>query len=209
MRLLYCLKYATLYTGLCIMCVTHKSKGGSEWGEHQKNCFLKCCRMRLSTLKYSAGIGSYFQHAFSTRMYFSACSHSTDAEFLSAIEYGLRCLSRKSFSLKPKQLETVRQVCHGKDVFLWLQTRFRKAFCYEVLPFVIDYRRGKRSSERESPHTSFSTVVVVSPLVSLMVDQVTCLQGKGVSAGILTRHSAVSDQLLIKPGSIDKYSFVL
>ena len=47
MRLLY----ATLNTGLCITCVTHKSKGGSEWGKHQKNRLLKRCRMRLSTLQ--------------------------------------------------------------------------------------------------------------------------------------------------------------
>ena len=37
MRFLYGLKYATLYTGLAITCVTHKSKGGSEWGKHQQN----------------------------------------------------------------------------------------------------------------------------------------------------------------------------
>ena len=34
-------------------------KGGSEWSKQQKNRILKRCRMRLSTLKYSAGIGSY------------------------------------------------------------------------------------------------------------------------------------------------------
>ena len=34
---------------LCITCVTHKSKGGSEWGKHQKNHLLKRCRMRVST----------------------------------------------------------------------------------------------------------------------------------------------------------------
>ena len=126
----------------------------------------------------------------------SACSISTDAQFLSAIEYALRCISRENFAPKPQQLETVRQVCHGRDVFLWLPTGFGKTLCYKLLPFVSDYRRGKRSSGRESPHTSFSTVIVISPLVSLMFDPVTSLQGRGVSAGILTGHSAVSYQLL-------------
>ena len=46
-------------TGLCIACVTEKSKGGSVRGKCQKNCLLKHCRMRLS---YSAS----YQSAFST-----------------------------------------------------------------------------------------------------------------------------------------------
>ena len=103
----------------------------------------------------------------------SACSTSTDAQFLSAIEYALRCISRKNFAPK---LETVRQVCHGRDVFLWLPTGFGMTLCYKLLPFVSDYRRGKRFSGRESPYTSFSTVIVF-PLVSLMIDPVTSLQG--------------------------------
>ena len=74
-----------------------------------------------------------------------ASSNSTDAEFLSAIEYARRCIGRENLALKPQQLETVWQVCHGRDVFLWLPTGFGKTLCYELLPFVIDYRRGKHS----------------------------------------------------------------
>ena len=56
MRLLYGRKYATLYTGLCIVCIIQKSKGRSVWGKRQKNRLLKRCRMGLRMQKYSAGI---------------------------------------------------------------------------------------------------------------------------------------------------------
>ena len=61
-------------------------------------------------------------------------------------------------SLKPEQKECIFD---GKDVFVWLPTGFGKSICYEVLPFIFDKNLG----------TDNSLVIVVSPLVSLMVDQ--------------------------------------
>ena len=55
-------------------------------------------------------------------------------------------------------------------------------------------------SEEESARRSFSAVLVISPLVSLMIDQVTSLQERGVTAGILSGHSAVSEQLTVRAG---------
>ena len=46
--------------------------------------------------------------------------------------------------------------------------------CYELLPFVMAYKKGKHD---------YSTVLVVSPLVLFMVDQVTNLQQRGVCSG--------------------------
>ena len=48
-----------------------------------------------------------------------------------------------------------------------------------VLPFLFDYK-----SSRAGPGNS--TVLVVSPLVSLMVDQVCSLRARGVCAAIMT-----------------------
>ena len=131
-----------------------------------------------------------------------------EREFLDAIEHGLRCIGRSSLTLKPQQLKAVRHVYNGKDVFLWLPTGFGKSVCYELLPFVMDYKLGKRVSEEESARRSFSAVLVISPLVSLMIDQVTSLQERGVTAGILSGHSAVSEQLTVRAGSIDEYSLL-
>ena len=96
-----------------------------------------------------------------------ALAASKDAPgFHKAIEYGLFCLERGSLSLKPEQIEAVRHIYNGKDVFLCLPTGFGKSICYEIVPFIMDYKLGRRESGRRS----FSTVLVVSPLISLMVE---------------------------------------
>ena len=46
------------------------------------------------------------------------------------------------------------------------------------MSFLFDYKLNRTSYEAER-----SVVLVISPLVSLMVDQVTCLLQRGVSAG--------------------------
>ena len=77
-------------------------------------------------------------------------------------------------------------------VFLWLPTGFGKSVCYEVLPFLFDYKLGNSAASESS------IVIVVSPLVSLMVDQVTSLRSHGVSAAIMSGHkAAVVDKALL------------
>ena len=73
--------------------------------------------------------------------------------------------------LKPEQLQAVRYMYDGRDVFLWLPTGFGKSIRYEVLPFLFDFKLGKVDTES-------SGVIVVSPLVSLMVPQVTNFQSR-------------------------------
>ena len=58
--------------------------------------------------------------------------------------------------LKPEQVQ-------GRDVFLWLPTRFGKSICYEVLPFLIE--------------SECSTLVVAWCL--LVVDQVARFGSRG------------------------------
>ena len=67
-------------------------------------------------------------------------------EFAAAVEYGLLCLEKSTLPLKPQQVDAVRHVYNGKDVFLWLPTGFGKSVCYELLPFVMDHKRGKRGN---------------------------------------------------------------
>ena len=73
--------------------------------------------------------------------------------------------------------------------------------CYECLPFLFDYKLGRTRAP-----CSRSTVLVVSPLVSLMTDQVSSLRGRGVSAAILSSHELsdksflATDRALQTPG---------
>lgn len=64
----------------------------------------------------------------------------------------------------------------GKDIFINLPTGFGKSLIYQGLPFVFDKVTG-------SPD---HIVVVVSPLVNLMRDQVECLKKLGVHSRSLS-----------------------
>lgn len=83
----------------------------------------------------------------------------------------------------------------GEDVFLWLPTGFGKSLCYQLLPYLFDYKFGRVTAGSPS-----LVVVVVSPLISLMVDQVRKLRHRGVKAAILTSSSDLPDNTLIATG---------
>ena len=104
----------------------------------------------------------------------------------SAINHALLCLGCPNLTLKPEQRESVRYVYAGKDVFVWLPTGFGKSLCYEMLPFVFDVKRGRVDS----------LVIVVSPLVSLMADQVWSLRKRGVQAAIMSTSGACGMEYL-------------
>ena len=80
-----------------------------------------------------------------------------------------------SITLKPQQKECVDNIVAGRDVFLWLPTGFGKSICYEVLPFVFN-----RKLQRDN-----CLVLIISPLISLMIDQVRSLRARSVKASIL------------------------
>jgi len=61
---------------------------------------------------------------------------------------------------------------NGRDVFVALPTGFGKNVCYGCLPVVYDILRSKKNS----------IVIVVSPLVALMKDQVSTFTSKGIQA---------------------------
>ena len=78
-------------------------------------------------------------------------------------------------SLKPEQKSAVIAFMEGNDVFITLPTGFGKLLCYFCLPLV---------SNDLKDSTALSVVVVVSPLMSLMNDQVQPLRAKGLTAVI-------------------------
>ena len=51
--------------------------------------------------------------------------------------------------LKSEQVEAIRYMYEGSDVFVFLPTGFGKSICFEVLPFLFDYKHGKVGSTRQ------------------------------------------------------------
>ncbi len=92
--------------------------------------------------------------------------------------------------LKDKQLETLRHLYEGRDVFLWVPTGYGKSLCFQILPFLFDAKFERMMS----PLTNRSVVLVISPLVSLMINQVTQLRSDGVAAAILSGNSECRQQ---------------
>ena len=92
-------------------------------------------------------------------------------------QYAIAQVGKPELLLKPAQLQAIRSLYEGRDVFVLLPTGFGKSICYEVLPFLYDTRSVKLVR---------SVVVVVSPLVSLICDRVTSLRSRGVRLGSTT-----------------------
>ena len=83
-------------------------------------------------------------------------------DFDQSISYALQRLGCPAITLKVEQRVSVKSMYDGKDIFLWLPTGFGKSLCYEHLSFVFNVKLGRLNS----------VIIVVSPLVSLMIDQV-------------------------------------
>ena len=84
--------------------------------------------------------------------------------------YALQRLNSPDLQLKPEQENSLRALYSGKDTFVWLPTGFGKSLCYTALPFLYDSKLGRTAS------TSVSLTLVISPLVSLITDQVVDLR---------------------------------
>lgn len=78
----------------------------------------------------------------------------------------------------PEQRESIKAFFDGKDVFVNLPTGYGKSLIFQSLPIVADIVKSK-------PRGS-SVVVVVSPLRSLMEDQVLYLNNMGIPAIAIT-----------------------
>ena len=68
----------------------------------------------------------------------------------------------------------------GNDVFLSLPTGYGKSLCYTALPYAFDELRAT---------DTLSVVVVVSPLIALMKDQVAVYSAKGLKVGCVTQEN--------------------
>ena len=126
-------------------------------------------------------------------------------EFNSGLSYALSCLKFGDLKLKDKQREAIKAVYDDKDVFLWLPTGYGKSICYQALPFLFDFKLKRTTL----PSRKHNVCVIVSPLISLMVEQVTRLRAIGVGSAILSGNSGVEKSLLATEKDIKLGAFAL
>ena len=117
--------------------------------------------------------------------------------FASAIAYSLDKLGIPDIALKEEQQEAVKAIYEGKDVFVLLPTSFGKSLCYQVLPFVMDYKYSCTSTQKTS-----SSVLANSPPIALMIDQVESLGSRGVKCSIATSKGVKKEFLFCAPEAL-------
>ena len=105
-----------------------------------------------------------------------------------AVEYGLIKLGYES--IKSEQLSAVHCLLHGNNAFVSVPTGFGKSLVYQILPFC-----AERLLQPQSSHIR-PVVVVISPLLSLMHNQVSVLSSKKVRAMCISGNQNTNDAYL-------------
>ncbi|XP_014674871.1 PREDICTED: ATP-dependent DNA helicase Q-like 3 [Priapulus caudatus] len=92
-----------------------------------------------------------------------------------AVERAIGDIEEKyDITLKSYQRSAIQSVLTGKDTFVVLPTGYGKSYVYTFLPELFDLLLLE--------HDKCSTVLVISPLQALMIDQVNALNALGISA---------------------------
>jgi len=71
---------------------------------------------------------------------------SSSFDFDRALAYALSYLKQEVLSLKDQQVEAVKLLSEGKNVFVWFPTGYGKSICYQLLPFVFDIKLGRTNA---------------------------------------------------------------
>ena len=106
--------------------------------------------------------------------------HIFGREFVEAVKFAME-MCKYNFLPKFEQLQAIYYLSRGKDVFVHLRTGFGKSLIYTLFPYVCDALRSSPNNDCRS-----SIVVLISPLISLMDDQMANMAERGIHSVKLT-----------------------
>ena len=122
--------------------------------------------------------------------------------FLCCLEFAVLNSLYQDAALKPKQVISLESVYFQRDVVCVLPTGYGKSLIFYLLPMLLFAKfklRGdllrKWRSRSISMNNVNSIVIVVSPLNSLMTDQVFRLRMSGIQASIINIKESNKDQM--------------
>ena len=107
---------------------------------------------------------------------------SSSQNFSASLLYALAELQMSHLGLKDEQERAMRAILEGNDVIMLLPTGFGKSIYYQALPFLFNHKLGLAVTQRRA-------VLVVSPLIALMIDQVRSLRERSVEAVVISSGS--------------------
>jgi bloom syndrome protein len=116
--------------------------------------------------------------------------------FLSCLEFAVLNSLYQDTIFKPKQVICLENIYLKKDVMCVLPTGYGKSLIFHLLPMLLYAKRRFADWRSKSIFTDVvhSIVVVVSPLNSLMSDQISRLSMGGIRASIINVKAPKTDQ---------------
>ena len=103
-------------------------------------------------------------------------------------------------NLSPQQEKALSEFLSGSDVFVNLPTGYGKSLMYQMAPLV-----ANELSKQHSRFPNESIVVIISPLVALMKDQVSFLKSLNIRAEFVASNQVES---VLKEVEVGKYRLV-
>lgn len=97
-------------------------------------------------------------------------------------------------AFRPGQAELVDAVLSGRDCLGVMPTGAGKSVCYQVPALVLAYEDATDCAGEELFQPAHTTTLVISPLVSLMSDQVMALRAAGIQAAYLNSRLSPTQQ---------------
>jgi len=82
------------------------------------------------------------------------------------LAYALSCVKQEGLSLKDQQVEAVKLLSEGNDVFVWFPTGYGKFICYQLLPFVFDVKLDRTNA----PLVGKNVILFISPLCLIVYE---------------------------------------